>query len=67
MGIVLVPYLPSANTSAALSYFYGFLVTGLVFKLMLRANYLTSVLIALASTIFRYIALFILALLLPNT
>lgn len=64
---IIVPYLPSANTSAALSYFYGFFVTGIVFKFMLKANYFTSVLIALASTIFRYLALFIVALFLPDT
>ena len=64
---ILVPMLPSANTSNELSYLYGFLVSGLVFKFMLQANYFTSVLIALTSTILRYVALFIVTLFLPGT
>lgn len=36
---IVVPLLPSASTSAALINFYGFFVTGIVFKFMLKTNY----------------------------
>ncbi len=55
---VVIPFLPGAITNEILAYIYSFLVMGLVYKFMLQADYLTSVLIALISMVITYTALY---------
>lgn len=58
---VVVSFLPGGNTSQMLYFFYSFLVVGVVYKYMLQANYLASVLIALISTLIKWLAILIVA------
>lgn len=57
----MVPFLPGANSSDLMAYIYSFLIAGLVYKFMLQATYITSVLIAIISTAITFIALYIVA------
>ncbi len=56
---VAISFFPGAATNDVLAYIYSFLVMGVVYKFMLQANYITSVLIALISSVITYSALYI--------
>ncbi len=57
---IFVPLLPGAHSNELLANFYSLLVFGVVFKYMLGATYIASLLIALLSTVISYSAIYIL-------
>lgn len=58
---IVIPLLPGATASEVLAYIYSFLLAGVVYKFMLQASYIASVLIAIISTAITYVALYIFA------
>ena len=56
---IIVPFIPGGNSSQIIYFLYSFLVVGMVYKYMLQANYIASVLIALISTLIKWAAIYV--------
>jgi len=54
-----VPLLPGGSTSDGLYFIYSLLVAGVVYKYMLQATYIASVVIALISTLITTLILYL--------
>ena len=61
VGSVVVPFLPGRSTSQLMYFLYSFLVVGVVYKYMLQANYIASVLISLISTFITSVVMYVVA------
>lgn len=56
---IVVPLIHGGNASQIMYFIYSFLVVGVIYKYMLRANYIASVLIALISTLIKWAAIYV--------
>ncbi len=57
--VPFIPVMPGITSGELMSYIYTFLVTGLVYKYMLQASYVASVVISLVSTLIAWGAAYV--------
>jgi len=58
---LIVQFIPGSNTNEVVGFIYTIIITGLVYKFLLKSNYLSGMLISLISTIIKYILIFVIA------
>lgn len=57
----IAPLIPGANTNEAAGFIYTLIITGVVYKFLLQASYISGMLIALISTIIKSVLILLIA------